>query len=70
MRFIKGVFWGQYLVGNEEGRIGQREKLSCDAVTPKDSADLIESRDGLRALSSIKARGLGLCATISTNHWI
>ena len=67
VRFIQEVFWGQYLVGNEDGRNGQGEKLSCDAITPK-TQRISLSMDGLLELSSRKGRGLGLCATICTNH--
>lgn len=53
MRFIEGVLWDKYQVENE-GRTGPREKLSCDAVTPKNSVDF---NDGLLELSPVKAGG-------------
>lgn len=50
-------------------RIGQREKMKCNAVTLKASADPMRSSgDGSSELSQIKAKGLGLDTTTLTSH--
>lgn len=45
------------LQGSEEGRVGQREKLTCSEVVPEASADPTEcSRDGMGLHSCGKSR--------------
>lgn len=47
------------LQGSEEGRVGQREKLTCNEVVPEASADPAEcSRDGM-GLHIVTNRGNG-----------
>ena len=59
-------------MGRMGSRIGQREKLSCDAISRKFSANsMVTSGTGIALhFSQLGAREPGLYTHIIINHWI